>query len=579
VAKKAFQNKKSSADLNMTVQISSIYKLVIVLVILSCEPGRDRADIQRQVQSLNLIRGDIALCGSGETRFGTVDFGISCSENVRTEFNLATALLHSFEYGEAEKVFSKVIDEDPTCLMAYWGVAMSNFHPLWAPPTREELEKGSKVIALARTLKSTESRESDYLEAVATVFDDWTNLDHKARVIKFEAAAERIYRKYPADNEAAIFYALALKAAADPSDKTFAKSRKAGKILNDLFMKHPDHPGIAHYLIHTYDSPELANLALPAARKYASIAASSAHALHMPSHIFTRVGLWDESIQSNINSMEAAKCYAEKEGMGGHWDEELHGLDYLVYAYLQQARDDKAKEQMDYLASMLSVSPLNFKTAYTLAAVPTRYALERKDWNQAISLELKPSDFPWKDYPWERSLASFGRVLGAVHLKDTDIAYAALKELRENHAELEHLAKSYEANQVAIQIKASEAWIALVQNRQDEAVRLMTEAADMEDAIEKHPVTPGEVVPARELLGDMYMELAQFDKARDAYKEDLVRHAGRFNALAGAALASLEMGDTAEAERYLQEMPTTVQLSMKGRPGLDKIVSLIKPKI
>jgi tetratricopeptide (TPR) repeat protein len=265
--------------------------------------------------------------------------------------------------------------------------------------------------------------------------------------------------------------------------------------------------------------------------------------------------------------------------MEGHWDEELHGLDYLVYAYLQQARDDKAKEQLAYLETMLSVSPLNFKTAYTLAAVPTRYALERKDWTQAVSLELKPSDFPWKDFPWERSLGSFGRALGAVHLKQTDIAYAALKELKENHAELVKLTKNYEAIQVAIQIKASEAWIALMQNKQDEAIRLMTEAADMEDATEKHPVTPGEVVPARELLGDMYMDLGQFEKARDAYKTDLIRHAGRFNALFGVALASMQMGDTAEAKRYLQDVPTTVQLAIKGRPGLDKIESLLKPKI
>ncbi|HZI25188.1 MAG TPA: hypothetical protein VFD46_08935, partial [Chryseolinea sp.] len=316
------------------------YTTLIFLVLLSC--GRKGSDekFQRELQSIDLVRGDIALCGSGDGQYGKVDFGLSCVETVRANFNLATALLHSFEYEEAEKVFAKVIDGDPDCLMAYWGVAMSNFHPLWAPPSKEELEKGSKVIALARSLEPKSERESDYLQAAATLFDDWKNLDHKSRLLKFEAAAKEIYLKYSSDNESKIFYALALRAASDPEDKTFAKQREAGKILSSIFSGQPDHPGIAHYLIHVYDYPELAELGLPAARKYASIASSSAHALHMPSHIFTRLGLWEESAQSNINSMTAAKCYAEKSGMKGHWDEELHGLDYLVYAYLQQARDD-----------------------------------------------------------------------------------------------------------------------------------------------------------------------------------------------------------------------------------------------
>ncbi|MEX1240690.1 MAG: hypothetical protein WEB30_13275 [Cyclobacteriaceae bacterium] len=320
---------------------------ILLIIIFSCQTTGDKEKFQAELQSIDLVRGDIALCGSGEARFGKVEFGLSCVEKVRANFNLGTALLHSFEYKEAEKVFAKVIDEDPYCLMAYWGVGMSNFHPLWAPPTQEELAKGSRTIALARKLESGTEKETDYLEAVAAMYDDWDKLDHRTRILKFEKAAEKIYLKYPEDKEAAIFYALALRAASDPADKTFSKQRKAGDILNGLFPREPDHPGIAHYLIHTYDYPELAELALAAARKYASIAASSAHALHMPSHIFTRMGLWDESIQSNINSMSAAKCYAENSGMQGHWDEELHGMDYLVYAYLQQARDEEARE-LDY---------------------------------------------------------------------------------------------------------------------------------------------------------------------------------------------------------------------------------------
>jgi tetratricopeptide (TPR) repeat protein len=555
---------------------STLYNCLIVITLFCCDTKRDERQLQRELEAINLITGDIALCGSGESRYGTVDFGISCSEKVRANFNLGTALLHSFEYGDAEKVFARVLAEDPDCLMAYWGVAMSNFHPLWAPPTNEELEKGSKVIALGRSLKNNESRESDYLEAVATIFDDWRTLDHKTRVQKFETAAESVYRKYPADNEAAIFYALALKAAADPTDKTFAKARKAGELLKGLFSRQPDHPGVAHYLIHTFDLPELAEMALPAARKYASIAASSAHALHMPSHIFIRLGLWDESIQSNINSMEAARCYAENEGINGHWDEELHGLDYLVYAYLQQARDDKAREQLRYLESMPSVWPPNFKVAYAYAAVPVRYALERKDWKSALALELKPSSFPWNDYPWQRSMVSFGRVLGAVHEKKADVAEASLEELKENHEELVKQGKQYEAGQVQVQIKASEAWIALLEDKNEDAVRLMNEAADLEDATEKHPVTPGEVIPARELLGDMYMEIGEFAKALEAYKIDLKRHAGRLNALQGAGLACQKIGQHEQARTYYQQVLTTVQLSDGSRAGLTTVKSFLK---
>ncbi len=553
--------------------------LILFSIIGSCDQKKDSAELKDELRSINLVRGDIALCGPEESRFGTVNFGLSCAENVRANFNLATALLHSFEYDEAEKVFAKVIDADPHCLMAYWGVAMSNFHPLWAPPTKEELEKGSQIIAVARSLNPADGREADYLEAVATIFDNWSSIDYAKRIQKFEKAAEAVYMKYPADSEAAIFYALALKASADPGDKTFAKLKKAGQILNALFSKQPDHPGIAHYLIHTYDSPELAHLALPAARKYASIAASSAHALHMPSHIFTRLGLWDESIQSNLNSMEAAKCYAENQGMKGHWDEELHGLDYVVYAYLQQGRDDKAREQLDYLASMQNISPLNFKVAYTFAAAPTRYALERKDWEIAASQQLQPSHFPWKNFPWQRSIVSFARILGAVHQKKSEIAESSLQELKENYAELVKQSKAYEASQVNIQVKASEGWIALMQGRRDEAVRLMTEAAELEDATDKHPVTPGEVVPARELLGDMYMELGKFKEARDAYKANLKRHAGRLNGLYGAGLASQKLKDFEEARKYFEAVITTARLSNSDRPGLAEVKSFLKVKV
>ncbi len=448
--------------------------------------------------------------------------------------------------------------------MAYWGVAMSNFHPLWAPPGKQELEKGSAAIRVARTLKDRSQRESDYLEAVATLYDNWDKLSHRERLLKFEKASEKMYTMYPEDKEAAIFYALALRAASDPADQTFAKQKKAGEILNALFPNEPDHPGVAHYLIHTYDYPELAELGLPAARKYASIASTSAHALHMPSHIFTRLGLWEESITSNTNSMTAAKCYAENSGIKGHWDEELHGLDYLVYALLQQGNDTKAKEQVDYLNGVTQVFPVNNKIAYTFAAVPTRFALERKDWKAAKELSLN-KNFQWENFPWERSLIAFGKVLGAVHLGDLKTANIALDELKVNHKAL--IGKNdYEANQVMIQLKAAEGWIEFLKGNKEEAVKLMTESADMEDATEKHPITPGEVIPARELLGDMLMELKEYRKALEAYEADLKRHQGRLNGLLGAVTAAEKTGDKEKALTYRKEMEAITKNSDRVLP-------------
>jgi tetratricopeptide (TPR) repeat protein len=526
---------------------------ILLLLLLSCQQNRVSEQRRNELQSLDLNRGEITLCGSGDGMFGKVEFGLSCLEQVRADFNLATALLHSFEYTEAEKVFAKVIDADPECLMAYWGVAMSNFHPLWSPPTTNELEKGARTVKLARSLDVKSPKESDFLEAVATVYDDWDKLDHGVRLARFEKAAEGIYTKYPEDKEAAIFYALALRAASDPEDKSFAKQRKAGEILNRLFEGEPDHPGIAHYIIHTFDYPELADQALPAARKYASIASASAHAQHMPSHIFTRLGLWEESVQSNINSINAATCYAEKSGIKGHWDEQLHGIDYLVYAYLQQGKDEQAKQQLAEIDTMKSFYPFNFKVAYTIAAVPTRYVLERKQWSEAAALTL-PGNVKWDKFFWERSLISFGKGLGLVRTGKADQAKAEVRELENNRDKLVSINKSYEAKQVDIQVKSLNAWIQFSEGKKDDAITLMTEAADMEDATEKHPVTPGEVVPARELLADMYFELGNFQKALEAYEADLARHSGRFNALYGAGMSASKLGQTEKAKQYFRKL-------------------------
>ena len=309
--------------------------LFLLVILLSCKQ-KSNQPLAEDIKAINLKKGPVILCGPADKEVGNVTFTISGGEKVEKEFNFATALLHSFEYDEAEKVYAKIIEEEPSCAMAYWGVAMCNFHPLWTAPEEPELKKGLKALEIARSIGEKTARESDYIEALSVFYKDWDKVDHLTRCTMYEKAMEAIYRKYPEDKEAAAFYALALDASADPADQSFANQKKAADILNDIYKNEPDHPGIIHYIIHTYDYPGLAHLALPAARKYASVAPSSAHALHMPSHIFTRLGLWDESIHSNIASTMAAKCYAESAGIKGHWDEELHGLDYLVYAYLQK---------------------------------------------------------------------------------------------------------------------------------------------------------------------------------------------------------------------------------------------------
>lgn len=561
----------------MKPSLQNTYSFLILLLIFGCQGKTEQSQLKPALQSINLMRGDIALCGSEAGEFGKVDFALSCAEKVRANFNLGTALLHSFEYEEAEKIFAKVIDEDSECLMAYWGVAMSNFHPLWAPPTKEELEKGSKIVSLARTLESKSARETDYLEAIAVMYDDWDRLDHKTRTLKFEQAAEKIYLKYPEDIEAAIFYSLALRAASDPTDKTFVKQRKAGEILNSMFAAKPEHPGIAHYLIHAYDYPDLAELGLPAARKYAAIAATSAHALHMPSHIFIRLGLWNEATQSNNESTSAAKCYAENAGMQAHWDEELHGIDYLMYSYLQQGNDEMAKKQLEYLSTIDIIQPVTSKGAYTFAAAPTRYALEHKDWSAAAALELTPKDFPWERFQWEKAIVHFGNALGNMHTEKLKEARVALDELHTIHEKLVQRNKTYEANQVQIQIKVAEGWIDFKEGKKDSAIKLLTEAAKMEDATEKPPVTPGEVLPARELLADLYLEMGEFSKALTAYEEDLKRHPARFNGLYGAGVAAKKLGDRQKASVYFKKLLEISNPAGKKRPELVEAEAFLKP--
>ncbi len=517
-------------------------KILLILSSLtflaSCSNNKKESTINIADESLNLKRGAVISCGpqQGEI-FGSVLFRGSIPVANQKDFNTAIALLHSFEYDEAEKMFAKIIDDSPGCAMAYWGVAMSNFHPLWAPPSTQDLQKGIKAIELARNIKNKTKRESDYIEAIAQFYNNAKSLEHKSRVLNFEKAMENIYQTYPDDLEASVFYALALNAAADPKDKTYSRQKKAFELLNPIFLQHPLHPGLAHYIIHNMDYPGLAEMALPAARKYASIAPSSAHAQHMPSHIFTRLGLWDECIQSNLVSIASAQCYAEQAGIKGHWDEELHGMDYLVYAYLQKGNYDSAKLQLDYLHTIKETYPANFKVVYAFAAIPSRYALERKNWIMATELPLQTGNFDWKDFPWQESIVHFARALGHVHLNNIKEAEKELSLIKALHENLSNQNKAIEAAQVEVQLQTTYAWIELEKGNTQKAKTLMIEAADMEDALEKHPVTPGSVLPARELLGEMLLHLNEPIQAIEAFEKDLKINPKRYNGMVGLSKA------------------------------------------
>ena len=537
--------------------------------------GKNAIPSKERIGELNLKNGQLISCGPAATEFGLVNFESNCSEKVKGDFNIAVELLHSFEYDESEKVFAKIINESPDCAMAYWGLAMCNFHPLWEPPTEADLRKGANAIAIATSLTQRSQHESDYINAVAAYYKDWSHTDPHTRSINFEKAMEQVHSKYPEDKEAAIFYALALDAAADPTDKSYSNQKKAGEILNTLYASEPNHPGIIHYIIHTYDYPGIADLGLQAARRYAGVAPSSAHALHMPSHIFTRLGLWNECISSNIRSVASAQCYGVSAGIKGHWDEELHGLDYLAYAYLQKGDNKAAGELLKYITTIKEVYPVNFKGAYTFAAVPSRIALENKNWQQASGLQLHPADFPWNKFPWQAAIIHFARLLGAAHLGDRPSVQSELAKLNTLYDTLQKQKDIYKSKQVGIQIKIDEAWIAFMNDKRAESLDRMSKAADMEDSTSKHPVTPGEVLPARELYADMLLQTKHNETALQTYESVLQKSPNRFNSLYGAGVAAERSGNAEKAVFYYKRL-VSIADSNSNRPELLAARSFLK---
>lgn len=504
-------------------------------------------------------------------RLGQVNFSVSCKPAARVQFNRATALLHSFWYAEAEKAYADVAQTDPGCAMAYWGVAMTLYHPVWAPATSAELQRGRIAVEKAKSIGGKTQRERDYLAAIDAFYKDSDKLPHRTRALAYEKAMEHVYLTYPKDHEAAIFYALALLGTTTESDKTYAPQKKAAAILNKILPLEPQHPGVAHYLIHSFDYPKLAELALPAARSYAKIAPSSPHALHMPSHIFIRLGLWQESIQSNVASAATARAAASPK-------DELHALDYLMYAYLQGAQDQKAKGVLDQVTSLNKVDQEVFQVAYAWAAIPARYAIERRRWSEAARLELHPKDFPWDNFRYAEALIYFARALGNARNNDPSAARRDVEKLATIQHGLSEAKEAYWADQVDIQRQAATAWVLHAEGKNEEALTQMRSAAALEAATEKHPVTPGPIVPARELLGEMLIELNQPQQALQEFAASLQDSPNRFNGLFGAARAAELLGDKKTAGVYYAKLLTLTANADGDRPEVQKTKEFLAQK-
>ena len=471
---------------------------------------------------------------------GKVTFNTSCNEAAQREMHRAVALIHSFWYPEAEKAFRQIANTDPACGMAWWGVAMTNYHPLWSPPTPAELKTGMEAAAKAKEIGAKTDRERAFIDAINAFYEDATAKPHAMRAAAYEAAMEKVAAANPNDDEASIFYALAILGTASPADKTYVKQKKAAEILNRVLPNEKEHPGVAHYIIHSFDYPELASLALPAARIYAKLAPGSPHALHMPSHIFTRLGLWDESIASNQQSRQRAHEYVIQRDPEMSAYDELHAIDYLVYAYLQKGDDANAKKYVDIAAAVKKLDSPAFQAVYAISAVGPRYALERRQWKEAAALTV-PANVSFENVPYAEANIHFARAIGGARSGNLDVARDAVARLDALRQKLVERKDAYWAGQVEIQRLAGAAWIARAEKKDDDALRLARAAADLESKTEKHPVTPGAIIPARELLADMMLEMGKPQDALVEIDRDLATSPNRRNALAMRARAQTQV--------------------------------------
>ena len=499
-------------------------------------------------------------------KLGKVNFQTSCSPQAHASFTRGMTLLHSFEYPQAEAAFKDAAAADPTCSIAHWGVAMSLYHPLWTPPSKAELERAHAALAKAEAAPAKSERERDYVAAVAAYYRDSDKLDPKARALAYNEAMSALHKRYPADREAAIFYALSqIAAGTQDQDPNFSRKKEAAAILNAVLKEEPDHPGVTHYLIHGFDYPPLADLAVPAARRYASIAPDSPHAQHMPSHIFTRLGMWDESIASNLKSEASARALVKSEGLEGGSNEQLHAMDYLAYAYLQTGQEAGAQRVLAELNALQKVNQPIFTTAYAATAVPVRIVLENRRWKEAASLSLQDNVSklaPLENFRWAGAHVYFARAIGAARSGQAAAAREATAKLKAIEDALIVPPGTYDwRRQVSIERQIAEAWTSYAEGKRDDAVTMMRAAADLDDATEKHPVTPGAILPAREQLGEMLLELDRPKEALAEYEGSLKRAPRRLVGLYGAAHSAKLAGDVTKATRYYAELAEMTKAS------------------
>src|SRR5258705_2721324 len=521
-----------------------------------------RIHIAAPLIAISLAAASVAFAQHGH-KLGKIEFQNSCSPAVQEKLLRGIAMLHSFYYSAAQKEFEEVAAEDGTCTIAAWGYAsilmLNPLQGIGSSPENAQLAQAA--IDKARKMGAKTGRERDYLEAVAAYYEDFTNRPERARQFARAKAYESLAAKYPDDDEAQIFYALYLIGTQTASDQTYSAYLKAAAILEKQFAKHPDHPGVAHYLIHSYDAPPIAAKGLPAARRYAEIAPDAPHALHMPSHIFTLVGAWADSVATNRRSATVAEKSNEP-------DDALHALDFMTYAYLQLARDSDALRTFDEARTLTGLNPARATAPYALAAMPARYALERGAWGDASKLEPTPTK-----YPFTEAMTHFARALGAVRSGNTAAAQKDVDRIVGLRDELRAANKTgnneYWANEVEVMRLASVAWVALAQKKSNDALALMRQAADIEDKSEKNIVTPARLLPARELLGDMLMELKRFGDALREYEASQQREPNRYRGLYGAGQAAVQSGNRDKARRYFSKL---IELAGSGdlRPETDK---------
>jgi hypothetical protein len=502
---------------------------------------------------------------------GTVDFPTSCNATAQKSISRAVALLHSFGYEESRIAFNDAAKADPICAMAYWGVARTWYHPIWAPPSPDELRHGAAALDRALAVDARTDRERAYINALAAFYKDWRTVDHVTRAKNYEVALAEVCDRNPSDDEAAIFHALQLVAIGylDPTDKTYTWQKRGSAILNQLLSRHRNHPGVAHYIIHSVDYPPLAELGLKAARAYAAIAPDSPHALHMPSHIFTRLGLWDDSIASNIASTKSAIAQAQRlHGGGGSFDQ-LHAIDYLVYAYLQEARDASALKALREMQGMTRLDEDQFAAAYAFAASPARWALERHDWKAAAALQVQPAWFPWNRFRNVEALVHYARAIGAARAGDVAAARRSVDKITAIRQAIP-VTRDYDwSGSIGAQSEAAQALLAWAEGKKADGISLLRVAADHEDAIDKHPVTPGALLPMREMLADLLLEDGTAAEALSEYEAVLKTAPRRFNATAGAAKAADKAGFKTKAGAYAMQLREIANKAETSRSELE----------